>query len=57
MAVGALLNNWQSWEFQKILSWKIFHNLFFDISKFGLSLEENILRVDRLVEQVNEKGN
>ena len=28
LAVGALLNNWQSWEFRKILRWKIFHILF-----------------------------
>ena len=29
----------------------------FDISKFGLSLEEKILAVDRLVEQVKDKAN
>ena len=30
---------------------------FIDVSTFGVSLEENILRVDRLVEKVNDKGN
>ena len=34
-----------------------FFDVFLDISKFGLSLEEKMLAVDRLVEQVNDKTN